>query len=252
MGEPRWIDRKGRSFSNKPGWRKDDPNSPNQYRAFLEGGERTRFKRKHPLPRLGDRISELTVVQVDLGGAGGLKGVWVCCSCGFGPYQVAFQNLVHGRTTRCNRCAKDESAKTRVHRAYQKSFFAQEDILPNVEHRRRLLNRLAAAIGRCHRERDPAYVHYGGRGIFVFPEWRKDKGVFLRHVITLEGWDNPSLEMDRRDVNGNYEPGNLRFITKRENHANRRTVQELQRRVTDLESRLRHYELGATSPLHDQ
>jgi hypothetical protein len=67
-----------------------------------------------------------------------------------------------------------------------------------------------------------------------------DRRAYLAYLITLPGWDDPSLELDRVDVDKGYERGNLRFITKRENRNNQRSVRELQQRVDELEARLRH------------
>lgn len=129
-------------------------------------------------------------------------------------------------------------------------FFKYASILPDDEHRRRLLNRLAACRNRCHNPKDAGYRNYGARGIRVYGPWLEDKAKFLAYVITLPGWDNPALELDRTHNDRGYEPGNLRFITKRDNINNRRTVRELQARVEELEARLRHCTCGAQEPIH--
>jgi hypothetical protein len=113
-----------------------------------------------------------------------------------------------------------------------------------------LLGRISAAINRCHNPNDTGYPNYGERGIPVHAPWREDRRQFLAYLAALPGWDDPLLEMDRRDVNRGYEPGNLRFITKQENRANQRTVLELQRRIADLEARLRLAERRAAESVH--
>jgi hypothetical protein len=121
-------------------------------------------------------------------------------------------------------------------------------IVPNDEHRRRLLNRIASCIGRCTLPSNKQWHHYGGRGITVHPAWAWDRGEFLRYIITLPGWDDPGLELDRVENNKGYEPGNLRFISRRDNMLNRRKISHLQQRVQDLEAevaRLRSGELRA-------
>ena len=238
----------GGPTGHKPGWRKDDPRSQDQYRAFLAGGERTRFKRKNPLPSLLTRFGSLTVVGFDLGDAGGLKAVVVACDCGAPAHRVDLANLLAGRSKQCNACARKSSALAR------KNYWKYADVVPDTEHRRRLLNRLAAAIGRCHRPTDQAWANYGGRGIVVSDEWREPiegRRRFLRHVVTLSGWDNPSLDIDRINTDGNYAPGNIRFVTRKENQGNKRKVQELQREVDELRARLRSCKCGAASALHD-
>ena len=118
-------------------------------------------------------------------------------------------------------------------------------------HRTRLLNRLAAAITRCHSPFCRAYAGYGGRGIFVCDEWRNDRAAFLRYIQTVPGWDDPNLDMDRTDNNRGYEPGNIRFATHSQNALNKRKINEMEERIRDLEARLRSGEHGTEASLHD-
>jgi hypothetical protein len=153
---------------------------------------------------------------------------------------------VRGKSTRCNVCAKKQAGH------WRKNYLGYADILVDDEARRRLLGRYSAARTRCECPTAKQYANYGGRGIQMFPEWMDDRAAFLRYVITLEGWDNPTLEMDRIDNDKGYEPDNLRFITKRQNMDNRRTVRDLQERIHQLEACLRHCTCGAAQSLHDQ
>jgi len=70
----------------------------------------------------------------------------------------------------------------------------------------------------------------------VCSTWASDRAEFLRYVQTLPGWDQPELEFDRIETNGNYEPGNVRFISKSGNLKNKRKVEELEQRIRDLEA----------------
>jgi hypothetical protein len=50
---------------------------------------------------------------------------------------------------------------------------------------------------------------YGARGIKMYPEWQKSYLAFKRDV----GDDyKPGLSIDRIDNDGNYEPGNVRWV----------------------------------------
>lgn len=232
----------GQEGSDRPVRRGRDPGSSCLVREPLGPRTGAGSKRKHPLPSIGDRFGELTVTGYFVGERGGVASLAVRCSCGSREHRVDRYNLLYGRTTRCDRCAKDASLYTR------KKYWGYEDIVPDENHRARLLNRISACLGRCHNPNLKQFPHYGGRGIHVHAPWRTDRREFLRHIVQLEGWDDPTLELDRIDVDRGYEPGNLRFATKAENARNRRKINELQSRIAELErenERLRHQLRGA-------
>lgn len=70
---------------------------------------------------------------------------------------------------------------------------------------------------RCNAEKRPDFKYYGGRGIRVCERW-DDFAAFTADV----GERPRGLTLDRRDVNGNYEPGNCRWATWKEQRRNRR------------------------------
>src|SRR5208282_180000 len=209
-------------------------------REKLEIDTRGRFKRKYPAPSIGNGFGELTVV-----GNTGPRTALVQCSCGCPPYRVELSNLRRGKSTRCNNCAKKQTGY------WRKNFWAYADIVSNDGHRRRLLNRISACINRCTNPNDKRFYNYGGRGIKVFPLWLEDRREFLGYIVTLKGWDNPKLELDRIKNDQGYEPGNLQFSTRRANNKNRRTIQQLQERILELEACLRSCQCGAVKTLHD-
>lgn len=63
---------------------------------------------------------------------------------------------------------------------------------------------------RCLNPNVPAYPDYGGRGITVCQEWIDSFEAFYAHVGPRPG---PEYSLDRRDNEGNYEPGNVRWTT---------------------------------------
>lgn len=213
-------------------------------------GAATRFRPKYARPSVGERFGELTVVGIDQGTCGGLRNVIVQCSCGAEPHFVAVSNLRKGASTRCPSCARKAAGKSR-----NKLYYGYQDVLADEEHRRRLLNRIAACHGRCFNSRDRGFKNYGGRGVTVF--WGRDRRAFLAYLVTLDGWDDPSLELDRIDNDGDYAPDNLRFVTRSENAGNKRSTSDMSYRILDLQAeikqlraRIRHLERGAEKPLH--
>jgi len=198
-------------------------------------------RRKHPIPSIGTRSGKITVLGYVKGVRGGVKAIIVRCDCGTPEYTIDQHNFKSFKTTRCNTCAKKASASTR------KNYWKYADVVPDDSHRTRLLNRISSAIGRCHKSSNAAFKHYGGRGIEVAQLWRDNRAEFLKHVVTLTGWDNPQFEMDRVDNSKGYEPNNIRFVSRSENMRNKRQVGDLQSEVDDLRRRLRR----AEQSLHD-
>jgi hypothetical protein len=72
---------------------------------------------------------------------------------------------------------------------------------------------------RCETSINSSYPHYGGRGISVCDEWQ-DFNNFCQWM--LDHGSAPGLQLDRIDVNGNYEPSNCRLVTPTVNHNNKR------------------------------
>jgi len=72
---------------------------------------------------------------------------------------------------------------------------------------------------RCENPKRDYYQRYGGRGIIVCQEWRRNPGEFITWALN-NGW-RPGLWIDRIDNDGHYTPRNVRFITPRQNTLNR-------------------------------
>jgi len=93
---------------------------------------------------------------------------------------------------------------------------------------------------RCYNTNMCGYENYGGRGITNY--WKDDVVGFVKYILQELG-PKPSkkLTLDRTNNDGNYEPGNLRWATYKQQannktHAFQRRIESLERRIKFLEN----------------
>lgn len=72
---------------------------------------------------------------------------------------------------------------------------------------------------RCHNPKQKRFKDYGARGITVCDRWRNDFAAFLEDMGPKP---SPDLSLDRINNDGNYEPGNCRWATPKEQANNAR------------------------------
>jgi len=87
---------------------------------------------------------------------------------------------------------------------------------------------------RCYKTDHYAYKDYGARGITLHKSWHTDYDLgyysdafshFVTGILEEIGERPPGLSLDRVDNDGNYEPGNLRWATAKQ-QANNKTRKE--------------------------
>ncbi len=72
---------------------------------------------------------------------------------------------------------------------------------------------------RCYSKAHSSYKYYGAKGIKIHSEWLEDTKKFTKWALA-NGY-KVGLEIDRINSDGNYEPDNCRFISHKDNSANR-------------------------------
>lgn len=80
-----------------------------------------------------------------------------------------------------------------------------------------------AMHSRCEYKGHVSYKEYGGRGISVCERWHRSNPDGFKNFVEDMGHRPKGLSLDRYpDVNGNYEPGNCRWATARDQTLNQR------------------------------
>lgn len=122
-----------------------------------------------------------------------------CVLCGT-PFQTRLSSLVSGATKSCG-CAYSRSKN-------------------NLHHGRYGTREYTTWVNmwtRCTNTKVKSYRDYGSRGITVHPEWKRFEN-FYRDM----GKRPSNTSIDRINNNGNYEPGNCRWASRKQQNSNQR------------------------------
>jgi len=125
------------------------------------------------------------------------------------------KRVASGLLAQCRGCYRKyywdnkQACLKRVKKNYQKQ---HKTIMGYLQHLFQVIK------NRCTNINHVYYYCYGGRGIKL--KFTSDE--FVDYVMNVLKVDPRGLQIDRIDNNGNYEPGNIRFVTAKVNSNNRR------------------------------
>lgn len=150
--------------------------------------------------RVGQRFGRLTVLRLGEGRTAGGGVRWVCrCDCG-NEKEVNGNAMVCGNVQSCGCLHRDA-----IHAVHGMSGTPVYKVW-------------AAMKSRVMDPNNARYLDYGGRGITIHQPWVDSFEAWFEYV----GPRPDGMSFDRINNDGNYEPGNVRWASRAEQHANRR------------------------------
>ena len=130
---------------------------------------------------------------------------WKCkCKCGKEIIR-SHRSLLENRGYKSCGCYRDKILK-------EHNFKINNPRKSHGMSKTRLYKIYAKIKERCYYEKYPEIHLYGGRGIKMCDEWKKDFMMFYNWA--MENGYNEKLSIDRIDFDGDYEPSNCRWADK--------------------------------------
>lgn len=152
---------------------------------------------------LGQRFGRLEVIR-EAGRANDGKVLWRCrCDCGT-EIESTKSNLKKGPNRSCG-CYRSEVTRKKN---FKHGMASRSNYTPEYE----------AWIGIKRRCMDTSNKNYGGRGISMCDRWK----VFENFYEDMGDRPSERHSIDRIKNDGDYEPGNCKWSTRKEQNRNRR------------------------------
>jgi hypothetical protein len=152
----------------------------------------------------GKRFGALVVVE--RGGNSGKFAAWLCrCDCGT-EVIAGGDKLRRGKKKTCG---------TNGHRwQYERKDLHGGVTVQFPSEYQSWTNMRARCLDPTHKK----YEHYGARGITICERWDS----FQNFMLDMGRKPDPKFTIEREDVNGNYEPKNCKWISRKDQGRNKR------------------------------
>jgi hypothetical protein len=206
----------------------------------------------------GDRFGRGTVISEVCFGEGRhrYRAVRLHCDCG-NEYEARITDLFKQTSNRTQSCgclrnervraahqsaegiarltAQSRSPKTR---AAVIAFNKRSKTTHGLTRTHPLYSTWSGMMNRCYNLKQPAYKNYGARGIAVCERWHNVQDFVADIEAEIGPKPDPKLTLDRIENDGNYEPGNVQWATRRQQMLNRRPDRGslAARRIAELEA----------------
>lgn len=163
-----------------------------------------------PRELVGEKFGRLTVVKRGKNNKYG-QTRWHCvCECG-NEKIITGNSLISGNTQSCGCLNKELISKRNLTHGLSKDKNGNKIRLYNIWIRMKQ---------RCININCNDYKDYGDRGVSVCDEWMQDFESF--YIWSMSNGYKENLSIDRKDVNGNYEPNNCRWVSQKTQARNKR------------------------------
>lgn len=150
-------------------------------------------------PLIGQRFSRWVAIEdITIGG----RHFCVCqCDCNT-VRSVSASKLMLGRSKSCGCLHIDVARKQMTKHGLSEA---------------PLYSTWKGMMDRCYNPENPAYKRYGGRGIKVAKRWKS----ISKFIEDMKDRDFPDATLERINNDGNYEPRNVRWATRKEQNRNK-------------------------------
>jgi hypothetical protein len=153
---------------------------------------------------IGKKFGRLTVLGMGHRSATSRQWYWKCrCDCGT-EKEIMGCNIRAGVAESCGCLQKERASK--ANKVHGKSRTKTHTAWKNIKQR-------------CLNPKNNHFHDYGGRGIKICDKWKNSFAAFDADIGIPP---SPEHTLDRIDNNGNYEPGNVRWVTGLDQIRNRR------------------------------